>query len=103
MLFRSDLAEQVFNGINIPFHFILTIMICLVHSEKLVHHDIIQKLFDIIKERKEIFDDLKKTLLTILRNHRDRIELFGRYPERNKFLGRTSTEEEFVYLNAIYC
>ena len=82
---------------------ILTIMICLVHSEKLVHHDIIQKLFDIIKERKEIFDDLKKTLLTILRNHRDRIELFGRYPERNKFLGRTSTEEEFVYLNAIYC
>ncbi|MEJ6656862.1 MAG: DUF924 family protein [Pseudomonas sp.] len=30
--------------------------------------------------------------------HRDILQRFGRYPHRNKILGRTSTEEELVFL-----
>jgi uncharacterized protein (DUF924 family) len=32
--------------------------------------------------------------------HRDIIECFGRFPHRNKVLGRQSTEAEFEYLNS---
>ena len=31
--------------------------------------------------------------------HRDVIQKFGRFPHRNKILGRTSSEQEEVYLN----
>jgi uncharacterized protein (DUF924 family) len=35
-------------------------------------------------------------------NHKDRIELFNRIPERNKILGRINTDKELIYLNSIY-
>jgi len=31
-------------------------------------------------------------------SHKEAIDLFGRYPSRNKVLGRTSTPEEAEYL-----
>ena len=31
----------------------------------------------------------------------DRIHLFKRIPERNKFLGRKSTEAELIYLSSV--
>ena len=52
-------------------------------------------------------DSLEKRSLTstvlgrfdkIARIHLNSIKLFGRYPERNKILGRKSTDDEKVYL-----
>lgn len=36
------------------------------------------------------------------RNHRERIVLFGRFPERNRYLGRVTTADEAVYMTSIY-
>jgi len=36
--------------------------------------------------------------LSSARRHRDIIERFGRYPHRNKILGRVSTDEELAFL-----
>ena len=41
------------------------------------------------------------SLTGIAGNHRDRMRLFGRIPERNVFLGRESSEEERAYLAAV--
>lgn len=59
------------------------------HSESLAVHDWAAKWFDEpgLERRK------KYELL-----HRDIIERFGRYPHRNRVLGRTSTPEEEAFL-----
>jgi uncharacterized protein (DUF924 family) len=38
------------------------------------------------------------SLQGISNNHRDRMRLFGRVPERNKYLGRESTDQELAYI-----
>ena len=42
-----------------------------------------------------------KSLCLISENHIDRIELFGRIPERNTLLKRTTTIREFIYMNEV--
>jgi len=44
------------------------------------------------------FIDLTASALDFARQHRDVIERFGRFPHRNRVLGRTSTPEEEAYL-----
>lgn len=41
------------------------------------------------------------SLSAIVANHGDRMRLFGRVPERNGYLGRASTEQELVYVDAM--
>ena len=41
------------------------------------------------------------SLCGIAGNHRDRMRLFGRVPERNAFLQRASTEQELAYMEAM--
>ncbi len=46
-------------------------------------------------------DDLKKVVTGFLlsaREHKSIIDKFGRFPHRNKILGRESTDEELIYL-----
>lgn len=61
----------------------------LVHSETLADQEI-------AVEKYQAFDDEKS--LTSAIGHRDAIARFGRFPHRNKCLGRTSTPEEEEYL-----
>jgi len=55
---------------------------------------------------KDISDDMRNyptiylALKGIAKNHRDRMMMFGRIPERNKFLQRESTEKELSYLQS---
>ncbi len=60
------------------------------HSESLEVHDKAVKLF----ESSGLADNLK-----FEHAHRDIIVRFGRYPHRNKALGRESTEEEVEFLS----
>ncbi|MEM7179634.1 MAG: DUF924 family protein [Spirochaetota bacterium] len=60
------------------------------HSESLKIHAIAEKLF----AEKGMEKMLKYEIM-----HKEIIERFGRYPHRNQFLGRTSTEEELEFLN----
>ena len=66
-------------------HFIL---MPLMHSESLVVHDLAHQYFAALGE-----EPLAHEIA-----HRNVIERFGRYPTRNKALGRESTAEEIHYL-----
>lgn len=59
------------------------------HSESLAIHDVAVRLFD----QPGLEDNLKFEHL-----HRDIIVRFGRYPHRNRVLGRRSTPEEEAFL-----
>lgn len=61
----------------------------LVHSEDLADHDI-------SVEKYRAFDDPKSLNSAV--GHREAIARFGRFPHRNKVLGRVSTPEEEEYL-----
>ena len=61
------------------------------HSEDLAEQDISVKLF---KEYK------MNANTTFAEHHREIIREFGRFPHRNKILGRESSEEEIAYLTS---
>ena len=46
-------------------------------------------------------DFVFQSLRRICNNHRERMREFGRVPERNKFLGRESTQQELAYIQAV--
>ena len=87
---------------NLPLNMKLTLIICLAHSENITDHYLIKEKLSSIKKDKKCDYSIYQALYTITINHRDRIELFGRIPERNKILNRISTENELIYLNSIY-
>ena len=58
------------------------------HSESLAVHEVAMKLFEPLGER----------MLGFEKGHYELIRRFGRFPMRNKVLGRESTEEELAYI-----
>lgn len=59
------------------------------HSESRLIHQQAQTLFERLN---------KPDVVKFEQRHRDIINRFGRYPHRNKALGRTSTKEELTFL-----
>jgi len=59
------------------------------HSESLIIHDIAVDLYQ--KNGIPSFFDFEK-------KHMEIIKKFGRYPHRNRLVGRASTEEEMAFL-----
>jgi len=59
------------------------------HSESLIIHEKAVKLYQALGDENNLAFEIK---------HRDIIEKFGRYPHRNKMLGRASTPEEIAFL-----
>ena len=87
---------------DLSLHNILTILICFLHSEskedqKFVGDSVLWLKQEYFNKYNEIIDHLA----LIHKNHSERIMLFGRIPERNKYLGRESTEEELVYIRSV--
>ena len=77
---------------------ILFIILPLIHSEDLSDHMHFYKLFDTYFKDHPKFQEAKK-----MNNlHTDIIKKFGRYPYRNKVLGRESTEKEIEYLKSTH-
>ena len=63
----------------------------LMHSENIQHQDMSVNLFD----KAGLMENA-----SFARHHRDIIRQFGRFPHRNKILGRQSTPEEIVWLES---
>lgn len=61
----------------------------MMHSESLAIHDIAMQIYQ---------DNGIETNFEFEKKHREIIEKFGRYPHRNKILGRESTAEELAFL-----
>jgi len=99
----NKLTHSLLNEFNtLPFNIKLTLIICLVHSENITDHYLIQEKLPFIKKDVKCDSSIYQALYTITINHKDRIELFGRIPERNIILNRQSTENEIIYLDSIY-
>lgn len=77
--FASELAPEKRSFLYMPF----------MHSESLVVHSVAESLFS---------EPGLESALDFERRHRAIIEKFGRYPHRNKILGRVSTPEEEAFL-----
>lgn len=93
-LSRAVYESPTFAGL--PVHLQYTVIIALVHSEKIDDQDCVAR----------FASSLPQTLIgdrfrAIASNHRDRIALFGRFPERNVILGRESTGAELAYMSSI--
>ena len=67
----------------------------LIHSEDLSDHIFGHKLVDTYLNKHPEYKKIKKAW----DDHTIAIKKFGRYPHRNKVLGRESTEEELAFLN----
>ena len=72
-------------------HFLL---LPLIHSEDISDHIFGHQLINTYLKKLENFKKLKK----IWEDHTNAIKKFGRYPHRNKILGRKSTKEEEIFL-----
>jgi uncharacterized protein (DUF924 family) len=86
----------------LPIQFLLTILICLIHSEQIEHLDLVKILIQqYVVTNPSIDANLLTSLNGIAKNHYDRIQLFGRIPERNRFIGRQSTPAEISFMTAV--
>ncbi|CAM4932943.1 unnamed protein product [Rotaria socialis] len=93
---------ETINLTGLPVQFLITILICLVHSEQFEHLEIAQSLIQqYLMRHPSIDSNLLVSLLGITKNHCDRIQLFGRIPERNRFIGRQSTAAEISFMTAV--
>ena len=66
----------------------------LLHSEDIRDHEVAHKNCDKFLSRDERYDQIKKSW----NDHTKAIKKFGRYPHRNKILGRVSTDDEMLFL-----
>ena len=66
----------------------------LLHSEDIRDHEIAHKNCDKFLSRDERYEQIKKSW----NDHTKAIKKFGRYPHRNKILGRISTDDEMLLL-----
>jgi uncharacterized protein (DUF924 family) len=86
----------------LPIQFLLTIIICLIHSEQIEHLDLVKSLIQQYVVRNPSIDtNLLTSLNGIAKNHYDRVQSFGRIPERNRFIGRQSTPAEISFMKAV--
>ena len=72
-------------------HFML---LPLLHSEDISDHIYAHNLLNTYLKKHSQFNNIKKAW----DDHTNAIKKFGRYPHRNKILGRTSTSEEKLFL-----
>jgi uncharacterized protein (DUF924 family) len=71
----------------------------LMHSEELSDHELAVNVLDVSLEKvpphlREHFENTKKFEM----DHKKVVDRFGRYPHRNKMMGRDSTKEELEWL-----
>ena len=65
------------------------------HSESLADHDLSLALNDVVMAKDEACANFARPHII---SHRDVVARLGRFPHRNKAMGRTSTEEEATWL-----
>ena len=83
---------------RLPFCFQDTIAICLCHSESMEMQEL---LASYVQHLVCPHEDLARALHAISKKHFDRVAEFGRFPERNANLNRTSTVREEAYLSQL--
>jgi uncharacterized protein (DUF924 family) len=88
------------NTLPIPIR--VSMVLVYIHSEDINDLEMTNKLLADIKLPMQNYPSVWTSLTGIAKNHYDRMTMFGRIPERNKFLNRMSKPEEMNYMNSIY-
>jgi uncharacterized protein (DUF924 family) len=76
----------------------------LMHSESLSSHNLVDEILDEYASEVDALEGYQGTKMFLdgqrkaAKEHRDILERFGRYPHRNRALGRVSTQEEEAFL-----
>jgi len=103
-------ALELVNGGTIhrlPFHFLVSVLICLSHSEDVTVQDLLGGIvtgeeFDKKYVRQgSRYQDLGRAIQQMYKNEMEQVDMFGRFPDRNKILNRQSTPEEDAYLENV--
>lgn len=98
------LASDVDAMARLPLHFQTTVLVCLCHSERTDHQRLLGRILGgdaFQRYRRGCTLPFAVALDGILRRHAERVHLFGRFPERNAILGRTSTPAEQAWLRQL--
>ena len=84
----------------LPIPIRITCILVYIHSEDIEDLSIVNTLLEKIHETMRNYPVIMTALKGIAKNHRDRMTMFGRIPERNRFLNRPSTDTELAFLSA---
>lgn len=83
-----------------PLHMQIILIISLIRSKCIEDHILVTNLFDKIFQSKYLDHYIMTSLKNILYNHRQRVETFGRIPERNSILNRKTLLNEKIFMDA---
>jgi len=86
---------------RLPIAIKISCVLVYIHSENIDDLLITTRLLNEISKSLSLLPSIQISLLGIAKNHSDRMKYFGRIPERNKFLGRESTEAEIAYMSIL--
>lgn len=94
--------EAIIKGehLTLPLSYAYFVLMPLMHAENLELQELGMKSFQQLVDKAES-DNAKTTMksaLNFMRQHRDIIAEFGRFPHRNEALGREATKEEIAFL-----
>lgn len=96
------LVEEVMTYWDIlPIPIKITCILVYIHSEDIVDLSMVKTLLEKIQEGMRNYPVIMSALKGIAKNHSDRMTMFGRIPERNKYLNRQSTDTELAFLSVV--
>lgn len=86
---------------SLPLPIQISCILVYIHSEDKEDLKIVADLLEKVNKPMQNYPDVFRSLQGIANNHKDRMQLFGRIPERNRFLNRLSTDKEMIYLSVV--
>jgi uncharacterized protein (DUF924 family) len=86
----------------LPIQCQLTLVMVLVHSEDAADQAVVVQNIDRLDATFPAHAAVLRALRAIAANHSSRVATFGRFPERNKYVGRPSSDAEAAFLAGIY-
>ena len=104
-LARKFIEQKTHNHLDFSFFQRVFIYLPFEHSENQDNQELSIKLFARLLEDAKTPEEKKagEKFLQAAKNHKEVIDKFGRYPQRNFFLGRENTPEEAEFLANLPC
>lgn len=84
---------------SLPLPIRISCILVYIHSEDLDDLKTVERLVHDVSDPMKNYESVFQSLKGIAKNHRERMTLFGRIPERNRFVNRISTEKELAYMS----
>eukprot|EP00741_Cyanophora_paradoxa_P025226 tig00000350_g24351.t1 len=89
-------------GAGLPTHLLVFYIMAFVHSEEAGDQRHAEEVIHAeLSRRRNVDENIRKTVAQIARNHRERVEAFGCIPERDVFLGRPTSDAARAFLAAV--